>query len=142
MEVMVQLHGTIAAQRLTFEQVWNTFGKGYDPKPASMATSASCRAAATAARLGARVVEPASMSAAWAINPPYPQLLPPIAGATGVEILIVRGRRAAKEPVFAELKERILQDLVDSRDRAAHHPPARRPAPRLDHRLQAACPPW
>ncbi len=113
MEVMVQLHGTMTAGRLTFEQVWNTFGKGYDPNLVDGHLGFVPRSG-DRGELGARVVEPMSMSAAWAINPPYPQMLPPIAGATGVEILIVHGRRPAKEPVFAELKERILQDVVDA----------------------------
>jgi hypothetical protein len=112
--VMQQLYDAIMKRQVSFERTFQTFGKVYDAHADAQGRLGFVNRDGTRMQKGSRRVDPKAMNEAFAVQPPYPQLLKPVVGDSGIELLMVHSRRAGKAPVFADLRERIMSDIVDS----------------------------
>jgi hypothetical protein len=112
--VMQQLHDAIIKRQVSFERSFQAFGKVYDSHADAQGRLGWVNRDGTRTQKGARRVDAKAMAETFAVQPPYPVLLKPVVGDSGVELLLVHSRRAGKAPVFAELRERLINDIVDS----------------------------
>lgn len=113
MGVMVQFHQAIFKRQVSFEQTYRTFGRVYEQHATADGRLGWVNRDGTRAAKGSRRVDVKAMDDAFAAQPPYPVLLSPVASDQGVELLLVHGRRAGKEPVFAEIRPQLVSDIVD-----------------------------
>lgn len=114
MNVMRQLHIAIFKRQTPFDRSFALFGRGFDPNADAGGRLGWVNRDGTRPIKGSRVVSRRAMDEAFAVQPPYPVLLEPIAGDTGIDLILVHARRPGKEPVFAELKDQLIADLVDA----------------------------
>jgi hypothetical protein len=112
--VMAQLHGAIFRRQVGFDRTFATFGRGVEQNADAAGRLGWVNRDGTRPVKGARVVARRAVDAAFAAQPPYPVLLEPVASEAGIDLILVHSRRPGKEPGFAETRERVLIDLVDS----------------------------
>ena len=106
------LHRQLVAKEVTFAKAWEAFGKAWD-------------ASGPGGRIGwvdgegrradeeARRIPKALVERAFASDGQYPILLPPHAHAAGVDLAQVLGKRPARVVTLAEIKERLIQDILE-----------------------------
>lgn len=117
MQVMVSLYRQLSSKdpkALGFARTWALYGKSWDPETrdgghVGFVERSGRRDGATGTT---RILGAELMAAAWNVAV-FPTLLPPIASDWGVELAEVRGRRAAREPVYEDLRERVKADRID-----------------------------
>ncbi|HEX3132175.1 MAG TPA: hypothetical protein VHX44_01180 [Planctomycetota bacterium] len=114
MGVMGRLHQSIFKREVSFERLFQTFGRIYDQNADANGRLGWVNQDGTRPIKGSRRVDQRAMEDAFAAQPPYPVLLSPVASEQGVELLLVHARRSGKEPVFAELTAQLVADIVDS----------------------------
>jgi hypothetical protein len=112
--VMRQFHAGIRNGQVTFAKTWHAFGRMFDQNTGADGRLGWIARSGNRGVKGARQVAAKVMEQAFAAQPPFPVLLEPVVHDTGIDLVQVHGRRAAQEPVFSELRERLVQDLVDS----------------------------
>jgi hypothetical protein len=112
--VMQQLHKGIFSRKVTFERYFQLFGKVYEQHADPTGRLGFVNRDGTRPIKGSRAIDPQVMAEVFAVQPPYPVLLKPIASATGMDLILVHSKRAGKEPVFAELRDRLIADIVDA----------------------------
>lgn len=107
------IHRQLARRELGFAQAWEAFGKAWD-------------ASGPGGRIGwvdsegrreddpeARRIPRALVAKAFAAEPPWPRLLPPVVHDEGVDIAEVWGKRPARAVTLAEVKGRMLEELFE-----------------------------
>lgn len=114
MGVMRQLHTLIFKRQTSFERNFALFGKGFDPNADANGRLGWVNRDGTRPVKGSRTVGRRAMDEAFAVQPPYPVLMEPVAGETGIDLIMVHARRPGKEPVFEDLKDQLIADIVDA----------------------------
>ena len=114
MDVMRQLHVLIFKRQTSFERNFALFGRGFDPNADANGRLGWVNRDGTRPIKGSRAVSKRAMDEAFAVQPPYPVLIEPVAGENGIDLMLVHARRPGKEPDFAELKDRLISDIVDA----------------------------
>ena len=114
MAVMLQLQRQIVKKQVSFAQTWALYAKSWDAEVREgghlgFVDRQGRRDGATAKT---RVLGPDLMAALWAVDKPG-TLLPPIASDWGVELAGYRGRRAAREPVFEQVRDEVRAARID-----------------------------
>jgi hypothetical protein len=105
---------SIEKGELTFAKAWEAFGKGWDP-----VTDGAPGRVGWVARDGRRLADenarpiPGEVVARAFAAEGLPALLPPVIHATGVDVVRVDARRAARSVTLAEVRDRIRQDLLE-----------------------------
>ncbi|MBA2481039.1 MAG: peptidyl-prolyl cis-trans isomerase [Planctomycetes bacterium] len=112
-EVMLPLHRSLKNGQQSFEQTWFAYGKPYDREAGDGGALGWVTRDGIREKAGARPIPSALMQKALAVSE-FPTLLEPFAGPTGVEIVRVEAHRPAKAADFAEVRERVFTDLVES----------------------------
>ncbi len=112
--VMQQLHKAIISRQVSFERTFQTFGKVYEQHADPGGRLGFVNRDGKRPIKGSRVINSLVMDEAFAAQPPYPVLLKPIATAEGMELALVHSRRSGKEPVFNEIKNQVISDIVDA----------------------------
>lgn len=107
------IHDGLAAKPGDFATTWRDVGKPGDPYAAEgqvgWVPQSGLRDNPAARRIPAAVVE-----AAFTAPGPWPQLLAPVTHERGVDIVVVRGRRAASMPTFAEVEADVRRDCLEA----------------------------
>lgn len=113
-QVMDSLFRQIASKQLTFAQIWSLYAKTWDPEvhDGGRVGWVELNGRREGAGDKTRTIGPEVMSAVWPVAR-FPTLLPPLAGAWGVEIAEVRAHRPAKEPVYEDVRSQVHADRVD-----------------------------
>lgn len=111
--VAASIWGSIARGEVPFERSWTAFGRSWDPEAGPGGRIGWVGRDGRREQPGSRAVARPAIERAWEAAAGYPALLPPVAAEDGVWILRVLGRRAERAPVFAEVRERVFDDLVD-----------------------------
>lgn len=111
--VMRQLHASIRNGQMTFAKTWYAFGRMFDQNAGADGRIGWIDRGGSRGVKGARQVAAKVVAEAFAVQPPFPVLLEPVVHDAGIDLVQVHGRRAAQEPVFGDLRERLVQDLVD-----------------------------
>ncbi len=114
MGVMSQLHQAIFKRQVSFERTFQTFARGFEQNADASGRLGWVNRDGTRPIKGARRIGQRAMDDAFEAQPPYPVLLSPVASDQGIELLLVHARRAGKEPVFADLRQQLVADIVDS----------------------------
>lgn len=114
MGVMIQLHQAVFKRQVSFERTFQTFARGFEQNADAGGRLGWVNRDGSRPIKGARRVGQRAMDEAFAVQPPYPALLSPVASELGIDLLLVHARRAGKEPVFAELRTQLVADIVDS----------------------------
>lgn len=114
MGVMTQLHQAIFKRQVTFERTFQTFGRVFDQHADVNGRLGWVNQDGTRPIKGSRRVDSRAMADAFAVQPPYPVLLSPVASDQGIDLLLVHARRSGKEPVFGEVKAQLVADIVDT----------------------------
>jgi hypothetical protein len=114
MSVMADLHKSIFKRQMTFERNFQIFARPYEQNADAGGRLGWVNRDGSRLAKGARRVSQRAMDEAFAAQPPYPVLLSPVASELGIDLLLVHARRAGKEPVFAEVRTRLIADIVDS----------------------------
>lgn len=113
-QVMDSLFRQITSKQLSFAQVWALYAKTWDREVQDGGRVGWVEVSGR--RDGAsdktRIIGPEVMKAVWPLVK-FPTLLPPLAGAWGVEIAEVRAHRPAKEPLYEEVRTLVHADRVD-----------------------------
>jgi hypothetical protein len=114
MSVMLQLQRQIVLKQVSFAQTWALYAKSWDAEVRDgghlgYVDRQGRRDGATAKT---RILGPDLMKAVWALDKPG-TLLPPIASDWGVELAGYRGRRAAREPVFEQVRDEVRAARID-----------------------------
>jgi hypothetical protein len=104
----------VLKQRQPFEQVWEVFGKPWDPDLGEGGKAGWVLKDGTREKPGARKLPAELMAAAFKATV-FPTLLQPAAGATGVDMGRVEAHRPGKIAAYADVRERVLVDLVEDR---------------------------
>lgn len=112
--VAMSLAGQIARGETPFEQAWTLFGRTWDPEAGAGGRIGWITADGMREQRGSRVVPKQALGPAWEVTKGFPALLPPAAAEDGVWILRVLGRRAERAPVFAEVRGRVFEDVLDA----------------------------
>ena len=117
MQVMVSLYRQVSSRdpkALGFARTWLLYGKSWDPETKDGGRVGFVDRAGRREGAGAktRIIGADLMTAAWNVAS-FPTLLPPIASDWGVELAEVRGHRAAREPVYEDLRQRVQSDRID-----------------------------
>jgi hypothetical protein len=114
MGVMIQLHQAIYKRQVSFERTFQTFARGFEQNADAGGRLGWVNRDGSRPIKGARRISQRAMDEVFVAQPPFPLLLSPVASELGIDLLLVHERRAGKEPVFAELRQQVLADLVDS----------------------------
>ena len=112
--VMQLLHKAILGRKVSFERTFHSYGKVYEQHADVNGRLGFVNRDGTRAIKGSRRIASRPMDEAFAAQPPYPVLLAPVASDEGMELLLVHSRRSGKEAEFAELRDRIVSDIVDA----------------------------
>ncbi|MBA3709612.1 MAG: peptidyl-prolyl cis-trans isomerase [Planctomycetes bacterium] len=110
---MMPLYRAIKEGQQSFEQTWQVYGKGYDRDAGAGGALGWVTRNGVRSRPGARPVPAEAMEKAFAAKE-FPSLIVPVKGPGGVDLLRVEAHRPAKAADFAEVKERVLCDLVET----------------------------
>jgi hypothetical protein len=97
---------------MTFEKIFRLF-KAYDQHATADGRLGWVNRDGSRPIKGSRRVAKDAMDAAFAAQPPYPQLLSPVISDSGIDLIKVHARRAGQEPVFADMKSQLISDIVD-----------------------------
>ena len=114
MGMMIGFHQAIFKRTSTFESIFRTFGKAYDQQADADGRLGWVSRDGSRPVKGSRRLAKIVMDEAFAAQPPFPVMLSPVASEAGIDLVIVHDRRAGREPVFAELKDQVIRDIVDS----------------------------
>lgn len=114
MGVMIGFHQAIFKRTSTFESIFRAFGKAYDQQADADGRLGWVSRDGGRPIKGSRRLAKAVMDEAFAAQPPYPVMLSPVTSEAGIDLIKVHERRAGREPVFAEIKEQLIRDIVDS----------------------------
>lgn len=117
MLVMTSLYRQVSSKdpkALGFAKTWTLYGKSWDPETKEGGRVGFVDRSGRREGAGAktRIIGADLMTAAWNATT-FPTLLPPIASDWGVELAEVRGHRAAREPVYEDLRQRVQSDRID-----------------------------
>jgi hypothetical protein len=112
--VMQNIHKAIINRSVTFERSFHLYSRIYEQHADPYGRLGFVNRDGTRPIKGSRRIASRAMEEAFAVQPPYPVLLAPIADESGVELLLVHGRRAGKEVDFAEIRDRLVSDIVDA----------------------------
>lgn len=109
-----ELHAGLQRPGAQFARAWREFGQRNDPYArdggaVGWIARDGARDNPAARRIPAEVVE-----AAFANAGPFPALLAPVVHAQGVDVVLVRGRREARDPGLAEVAERVRRDCLEA----------------------------
>lgn len=107
------IHRQLARGEVGFAQAWEAFGKAWD---ASGPGGRIGWVDAEGRREGdeeARRIPRALVQRAFAAEPPWPRLLPPVVHEGGVDIAEVWGKRPARAVTLAEVRGRMLDELFE-----------------------------
>jgi hypothetical protein len=113
MGVMHQLHQAVLKRQVSFERTFLTFGRSFDQHADANGHLGWVNRDGSRPLKGSRRISRRAMDEVFAAQPPYPVLLAPVAGEGGIDLILVHSRRAGKEPVFEELRLRLVADIVD-----------------------------
>lgn len=106
------IHRQIVTKEVTFAKAWDAFAKAWDAYGPDgrigWVDADGVRADETARRIPKPVVE-----RAFACDGNFPVLLPPHAHQAGVDIALVHGKRPARRAELAEIRERMIQELLE-----------------------------
>lgn len=108
-----ELHAGLSRPGTDFARAWREFGKVHDPYAHDGGGVGWIARDGSRDNQAARRIPDEVMAAAFAATGPFPMLLPPIAHAQGVEVVLVRGRREARDPSPAELADRLARDCLE-----------------------------
>jgi hypothetical protein len=111
--LMNQMYDAIRRDEVSFATTFNTFGQSFDHEAVNGHVGWVGRDG-TRSGLGTRRISSEAMDQAFAAQPPFPRLLPPIAGPAGIDIIQVRDRRAGRDPDFAAWRDQVIIDKVDA----------------------------
>jgi hypothetical protein len=111
--VGMTLAGQVVRNETPFEQVWERFGRSYDPEAGAGGRIGWVTADGRREQRGSRPVPKDAMAQAWAAKK-FPHVIMPVAADDGVWLLRVLGRRSERAPVFEEVRERVFDDLLDA----------------------------
>lgn len=114
MNVMRSLHVAIFKRQTPFDRSFALFGRSFDPNADAAGRLGWVNRDGTRPTKGTRTVSKRAMEEAFAVQPPYPVLIEPVAGETGIDLILVHARRPGKEPVFEDLKDPLIADIVDA----------------------------
>jgi hypothetical protein len=109
---MISFHQSIFQNKMTFEKIFRLF-KAYDQHATADGRLGWVNRDGSRPIKGSRRVAKDAMDAAFAAQPPYPQLLSPVISDSGIDLIKVHARRAGQEPVFADMKSQLISDIVD-----------------------------
>jgi hypothetical protein len=112
MVMMLDLYKNIRDQHQEFDLTWAVYGKAWDQQAGPGGKLGWVTADGDRGLPGARRVPKDAMAAALAAKT-FPALLTPVPGPTGVDLIRVDAHRPGKSAVFADLRERVLVDLVE-----------------------------
>lgn len=106
------IYRQIATKEVTFAKAWEAFAKAWDSSGpdgrVGWVDGDGVRADETARHIPKAVVDKA-----FASDGPWPLLLPPHVHQGGVEIALVHGKRPARRVELAEVRERLIEDIVE-----------------------------
>jgi hypothetical protein len=109
--VMRSLHAAISRGQPDFSRAWQAYGKAYDPKAADGRVG---WVLADGSRSdGGRAIPAAVLREAWAAKPP--RLMEPVGHDTGVDLVLVHGRRPFVAASAAAVRTRVVAELVADR---------------------------
>ena len=114
MSVMIQLHQAVFKRQVSFERTFQTFARGFEQNADAGGRLGWVNRDGSRPIKGSRRIAQRAMDEVFVVQPPYPVLLSPVASELGIDLLWVHGRRAGKEPVFADLRTQLVADIVDS----------------------------
>jgi hypothetical protein len=108
-----QMHGLLTSSQATFSDIWERFGRRYDPLAVAgrigWVPRSGQRGHASAKPVPAQV-----MLAAFAAPEPYPKILDPVPYDTGFCLVEVLGHRSAREPALTELIDQVRRDCLEA----------------------------
>lgn len=113
MSVAISIGGQVMRGELPFERAWTFYGRTWDPEAGAGGRIGWVTADGVREQRGSRRVPRAALAPAWEVARGFPQLLAPVAADDGVWLLRVLGRRGERAPVFAEVREKVFEDLLD-----------------------------
>jgi hypothetical protein len=106
------IYRQIATKEVTFAKAWDAFAKAWDSYGADgrigWVDADGVRSDETARRIPKPVVD-----RAFACDGNFPVLLPPHVHAAGIDIALVHGKRPARRAELAEVRERMIQELLE-----------------------------
>ena len=108
-----ELHAALGRPGADFADAWREFGKRNDPYAREGGAVGWIARDGLRDNSAARRIPDEVMAAAFAAQGPFPMLLPPISHASGSELVVVRGRREARDPTVAELSDRLRRDCLE-----------------------------
>ncbi len=112
--VMGAIHAQLAAGSLSFGNAFTAYARSYDPDAAADGRIGWVRHDGTRTRENARIIPEVVCTAAFAAKGPFPQLLAPVEDPDGIEIILVHGWRPAAQPDFTTVRDRLVNELVDT----------------------------
>ncbi len=109
--VLRSLHAAISRGQPDFARAWNAYGRAYDPKAADGRVG---WVLADGTRSdGGRAIPAEVLREAWTAKPP--RLMEPVGHATGVDLVLVHGRRPFVAATAAAVRSRVVAEMVADR---------------------------
>ncbi|MBN8492954.1 MAG: hypothetical protein J0M00_16195 [Burkholderiales bacterium] len=106
------IHRQLVTREVTFAKAWDAFAKAWDTYGADgrigWVDAEGVRGDETLRRIPKPVVD-----RAFASDGPFPVQLPPHVHAAGIDIALVHGKRPARRVELAEVRERMIQELLE-----------------------------
>jgi hypothetical protein len=112
LEVMQLIAKSVRSGATSFAKAWAAYGRSYDQHSRDGGLIGWVQRDGKREDAGARTLPPATIAAAFAVTGPFPQLLEPIPGPDGVDIVLVHERRPHQEPDFVSRRAEILDDYL------------------------------
>jgi hypothetical protein len=112
--VVRSLHAAISRGQPDFARAWQAYGKAYDPK--AVDGRIGWVLADGTRSDGGRAIPAEVLREAWTAKPP--RLMEPVDHATGVDLVLVHGRRPFVAATAAGVRERVVAEMVADRRNA------------------------
>jgi hypothetical protein len=106
------IHRQITTKEVTFAKAWDAFAKAWDASGPD-GRIGWVDADGVRSDEGARRIPKPVVDRAFACDGPFPVLLPPHVHAAGIDIALVHGKRPERRVALGEVRERLLQDLLE-----------------------------